>query len=210
MSNQEPQNQNKTTEETAVEKRRRFIKGAGIAAPVIMALANRPAFGAVCTVSGFISVDPGNVSAQGHVVQSCSTGLTPGAYQTPYSGAGKWSGKCGPGGKTRAIHPEGEGKRTPPTQGTLMKDGFGFDGLLKDKTMYDVLWLSGNGDPYQLCAHLVAALLNAQGGLYINGLTEAEVKDMYKQMSQTGKYQAAPGVLWDEPTLVGFLKNTMH
>ena len=48
MSNQEPQNQEKTTEEPALEKRRRFIKGAGIAAPVVLSLANRSAFGAQC------------------------------------------------------------------------------------------------------------------------------------------------------------------
>ena len=45
MSNQEPQNQEKNTEEADVEKRRRFIKGAGIAAPVVLSLANRTAFG---------------------------------------------------------------------------------------------------------------------------------------------------------------------
>ena len=52
MSNQEPQNQDKTTEEAGVEKRRRFIKGAGIAAPVVLSLANRSAFGSAVSVAG--------------------------------------------------------------------------------------------------------------------------------------------------------------
>jgi hypothetical protein len=206
MSNQEPQHKEKTMEE-GVEKRRRFIKGAGIAAPVIMALANRPAFGAVCTVSGFISVDPGNVSAQGHVVSVCG-GRSPGKYKNPYNGSGSWPSGYNPGGPTSAVNPEGYQKRPTPA-GTLMKEGFGYDGLLKDMTMYDVLWVNGATDPNQLYAHLVAALFNALNGLYVNGLTETEIKDMYQQMSTAGTYQAAPGVSWNAITLVGFLTQTM-
>jgi len=44
MSNQEPQNQNKTAEEACVEKRRRFIKGAGVATPVILTLSSPSVF----------------------------------------------------------------------------------------------------------------------------------------------------------------------
>jgi len=209
MSNQEPQNKSKTTEEAAVEKRRRFIKGAGIAAPVIMALANRPAFGAVCTVSGFISVDPANVSAQGHVVSVCG-GRSPGKYKNPYNGSGDWPSGYNPGGPTSAVNPEGYQKRPTPV-GTLMSAGFGYDGLLKDMTMYDALWVNGAADPNNLCAHLVAALFNALNGLYVNvnGLTVTEIKDMYQQMSTAGTYQAAPGVFWNAATLVGFLAQTM-
>lgn len=45
MSNQEPHNQGET-KETGVEKRRRFIKGAGVAAPVILTLSSPSVFGA--------------------------------------------------------------------------------------------------------------------------------------------------------------------
>ena len=78
MSNQEPQNQNKTTEETAVEKRRRFIKGAGIAAPVVLTLANRSAFGAVGCMSQQVS---GNMSQAG--AGSCVAGASPSTWQPP-------------------------------------------------------------------------------------------------------------------------------
>ncbi len=78
MMNQEPQNQNKTTEETAVEKRRRFIKGAGIAAPVVLTLANRSAFGAVGCMSQQVS---GNMSQAG--AGSCVAGSPPSAFQLP-------------------------------------------------------------------------------------------------------------------------------
>lgn len=78
MSNQEPQNQDKTTEETAVEKRRRFIKGAGIAAPVVLTLANRSAFGAVGCMSQQVS---GNMSQAG--AGSCVPGNSPSTWQPP-------------------------------------------------------------------------------------------------------------------------------
>ncbi len=71
MSNQEPQNQEKTTEEAGVEKRRRFIKGAGIAAPVVLSLANRSTFGAQC-LSQQMS---GNMSHHG--AGSCVLGYKP-------------------------------------------------------------------------------------------------------------------------------------
>ena len=45
MSNQEPQNPNKTTEDAAVENRRRIIKGVGVAVPVILTLSSPSVFG---------------------------------------------------------------------------------------------------------------------------------------------------------------------
>lgn len=44
--------------------RRRFAS-AGFAAPIILTLANRPAFGAVCTVSGFASTNPSGIARHG-------------------------------------------------------------------------------------------------------------------------------------------------
>lgn len=44
--------------------RRRFTR-AGLAVPVILTLSNRPAFGAVCTVSGFASTNPSGVVRHG-------------------------------------------------------------------------------------------------------------------------------------------------
>lgn len=79
MSNQEPQDQDKTKVEADVEKRRRFIKGAGIAAPVVFSLANRSAFGAArqC-LSQQIS---GNISHVGK--GSCNAGKNPDAWKGP-------------------------------------------------------------------------------------------------------------------------------
>ncbi len=63
MSSQESQNQDKTTEEAAVEKRRQFIKGAAAATPVILTLASPSVFGVECLsqqMSGNASQTPGS------------------------------------------------------------------------------------------------------------------------------------------------------
>jgi hypothetical protein len=79
MSNQEPQNQNKTTEDAGVEKRRRFIKGAGIAAPVVLTLANRSAFGQ--TLQCLSQQVSGNISQVG--AGSCASAASPSTWQPP-------------------------------------------------------------------------------------------------------------------------------
>jgi hypothetical protein len=76
MSNQEPQNQDKINEDAGVQKRRRFIKGASVAAPVVLTLANRPVFGAAQCFSQQMS---GNMSHIGE--GSCELGKNPAAWR---------------------------------------------------------------------------------------------------------------------------------
>ena len=76
MSNQEPQNQDKINEDADVQKRRRFIKGASLAAPVVLTLANRPVFGAAQCFSQQMS---GNMSHIGE--GSCELGKNPYAWR---------------------------------------------------------------------------------------------------------------------------------
>ena len=81
MSNQEPQNQDKTNEDTDVQKRRRFIKGASVAAPVVLTLANRSVFGnTLPCLSQQIS---GNMSHIGE--GSCESGQPPTAWRGNYN-----------------------------------------------------------------------------------------------------------------------------
>jgi hypothetical protein len=82
MSNQELHNQGEIKEEADVQKRRRFIKGAGIAAPVVLSLANRSAFGAAqqC-LSQQVS---GNMSHVG--ANSCASGYSPTLWRNPSVG----------------------------------------------------------------------------------------------------------------------------
>lgn len=52
--------------------KRKLIKGIAASAPVIMALGHRPAFGTVCTVSGFASIKAGShLSHTAHVTGHC-------------------------------------------------------------------------------------------------------------------------------------------
>lgn len=77
MSNQELQNQSEKKEDKGVNKRRRFIKSAGIAAPVVLTLTSPSVFGALC-MSQMMS---GNMS---HVViGNCNLGDSPGGWKTP-------------------------------------------------------------------------------------------------------------------------------
>jgi len=213
-------------ESSSVNKKRRSLTKTGLAAPVIMCLANRPAFGAVCTVSGFISATPGDLSSQRHVVDSCG-GFSPGAWCTPYNGDGSWLEITwdtlvwtpgGPETKLKiSVHGvnEGLGNRSitrfpSDPAGTTMATAFGYNGYLGSESMYDVLWMGGTADPEQFGAHIVAALLNAAKNIYpANTLTVAKVRDMYKQLS-TGTYEAAPGVFWSRATTVAYIQQTFH
>ncbi|MFI3222040.1 MAG: hypothetical protein QX191_03290 [Methylococcaceae bacterium] len=74
--NKQKLNEPSAHKEDGVEKRRRFIKGAGLAAPVVLSLANRSAFGAA---AGCLSQQvSGNVSQAG--AGSCSSGSSVGSW----------------------------------------------------------------------------------------------------------------------------------
>ena len=71
-----------------------------------------------------------------------------------------------------------------------------------------VIWLQGNGDPYQLGAHIVAALLNARAG-YTPVLTEGAVINIWNEYVAKGYFEPVAGVHWDGPTIVSYLQSTM-
>jgi hypothetical protein len=75
MSNQETQNQDKTTEEVGVDKkRRRFVAGASVAAPVILTLTSPSVFGAGVQEACYSQQMSGNASG---TPASCTTGNSP-------------------------------------------------------------------------------------------------------------------------------------
>ena len=98
MSNQEPQNPNPSTEDVAVEKRRRFIKGAGAAVPVILTLTSPSVLGGALCLSQQMS---GNAS--GTPTGQCVLGNSPKTWlntptlwtSTPYSYGALPAGKTG-------------------------------------------------------------------------------------------------------------------
>ena len=75
-------------------------------------------------------------------------------------------------------------------------------------SMMQVILLGGNGDPYQLGAHCVAALLNAKMG-WTPVLTEAQVRAMFNDYASYGYYEPTAGVKWYPADIVTYLKSTM-
>lgn len=197
-----------------VNKKRRSLTKASGAVPVLMMLGQRPAFGAVCTVSGYISATPGVASSQSHVVDSCG-GLGLDSWRMPSSGAGDWTTtSADPGGdplNPPSTEGKGErGKKGDADYGTTMTAFFDYSGLRKGKSLYDILWIDGNTEPKKALKYLVAAGLNASAGLYegTGGLNLDEVKAMYREISMTGVYECVPGVIWSPEQLITFLKQT--
>lgn len=67
--------------------RRGLLTKAAMGVPLALTLAQKPAFGAACSISGFQSVNPSGVSAQ----VNCQRGLSPGAWGNPDAGNGDGS-----------------------------------------------------------------------------------------------------------------------
>ncbi|MCX7098743.1 MAG: twin-arginine translocation signal domain-containing protein [Methylococcales bacterium] len=84
MNNQEPQNQSKITEEANVQNRRRFIKGATAATPVVLTLASPSVLGGLLCLSQQLS---GNLS--GTPVGGCVKGKNPAYWKSPLN-KGAW------------------------------------------------------------------------------------------------------------------------
>lgn len=160
--------------------RRRFLKGAGIAAPaVIMTVSSKPVLARHCTVSGTLS---GNLSDPDH--DHFCAGRTPGYWANhgddwphPYT-PGRCDSRHGGSGVCGA-YVDG----TPFHSGYANSDGqrgpFGGN-LYGSATMMEVLQMSGVDDRYQLGAHAVAALLNAlHFGDEIFGYNEDQIIEMW-------------------------------
>jgi hypothetical protein len=166
---------------STVTSRRRVLIGA--AAPVILSVLSKPAFGAVgarCTISGFTSVNPSGVR---HETTGCQ-GLSPGAWKNPYAGNGdgslaQWAvagdnfvgapfypnpsdgsgGNDGSGGDPGGgVNGNGGSSSTEP--GTLFSALFtrlGGNSNTQYYTLHDML----NGEGTNLQKYAVEALINA-------------------------------------------------
>ncbi len=188
--------------ETCSDSRRRLIKGVAGATPLLMTVASRPVLGAQCTPSAWVS---GNLSDHGHEKMSCG-GRSPGYWKTA---ARRWR-RTGyhPGTCTMKHHGI---CRTYNNDGTPFhssrRGGVFAGGFYGDRTLMQVLWLDGGADPYQLGAHIVAALLNAASNPGY-GMSVADVQDMYRQLEFKGFYQPSSGEPMTTQECVLFIQNT--
>jgi hypothetical protein len=205
-----PRQKVSTETEPVDESRRRFTKSGLAVSGVMLTLASKHSLGGglVCkSPSGFLS---GNLSTHG-APKYCS-GCTPGYWATHGGGGPQpngWPSPYQPGtcSGTQTHYASWSG-------GTKFNDrqfGFqcnGFGQVYKPYSMMQVLLLSGGGDPNQLGAHIVAALLNAQRG-YTPVLTVAQVTDMFNEWDQNGYYEPTAGVKWNGAEIVAYLLTTM-
>jgi hypothetical protein len=213
---------------STVTSRRRVLIGA--AAPVILSVLSKPAFGAVgarCTISGFTSVNPSGVR---HDTDGCG-GLSPGAWKNPYAGNGDGSladwaqaginltgtplypnRSDGSDGNPGAVN--GVGSTEP---GTLFLDIFTrTDNTNADDTLHDKL----HKDPgTKLQRAAVEALLNA--AFYQWGVPGPEQAKIHPA-DVVGLYDTSPGDLYQSkvssfslirpsnPEVRAFFENLIH
>ena len=164
MSNQEPHNQGET-KEAGVEKRRRFIKGAGIGAPVILTLSSPSVFGAFCRSE----IMSGNESHMG--AGSCVLGDSRNHWKDP-NNSGEWtSGGLNYG--TPTSNPPSTTDCSVYTGGTFFTAIFGSG---SPKTMREIL--CGGNDPVRE-SYYVAAILNAKKYPTSYVLDDAHVLDLW-------------------------------
>jgi hypothetical protein len=74
--------------------------------------------------------------------------------------------------------------------------------------MMQVIWLTGNADPAQLGAHIIAAVLNARMGSTPT-LTETQVTNIFNEWDVKGYFEPTAGVKWYAADIVLYLKTTM-
>ncbi len=196
MSNQEPQHKEKTIEE-GVEKRRRFIKGAGIAVPVVLTLSSPSVFGIDCGSE----IASGNQSHTG--TGSCTSGLTIAQLSNPSNGS-SWPSPYLYGTKnTTSTRANTRSISATYSGGTQFKDAFAFDG--NDKTTLREYLVSGIGSSPSLNACLSAALLNAAISKTYP-LTVAQVQAI--QAKTLGSLPTKPGQIPNDNDVIAYLKST--
>jgi hypothetical protein len=140
------------------KRRRRFLKGATAAAPVIMTIASRPAFGVVTGMECFSSTLSGNLSHPEKF--ECAAGFSPGAWKNKPC---LWDGTASGWSDTGYDYGTCTNPKTPGgpctkcdeyTGGSTVADAFGGS---DSRPMRQVL-CEDNGS---LLWHLIAALLNS-------------------------------------------------
>lgn len=188
----------KATDET----RRLLTKSGFVMSGVLLTLASRPSLGdVVCkTPSGFLS---GNLSFHG-TPQTCA-GLSPGYWANHPE---DWPSPYQVG--SRAVKATKKHPAINAQPGTMFNDLYlGFQGgNFPNMSMMDVILSGGQGDPYQLGAHCVSALLNAKSGRTAI-LTEGQVRNMFNEYSSKGYFEPTAGVHWLPDEIVTYLKHTM-
>jgi hypothetical protein len=196
-------------ESSSVERvgRRRFIRGVGIAVPVVMSVKSPSALaaGQCFAPSAHASIALLNSRRDGEKLY-CDGG-TPGfwgnAAKIDHQHHSYWKQVFGDDIKKK----DGSFKIASPLFGTVFRSQFSSP----DKKVHEVIWLNGAGDPFQLGAHLVAAYCNVKIGWVPSGehgvLDISDLQEMWAKRL-TG-YEPTAGVKWYGQQIVAYLQTTM-
>lgn len=188
--NKQKLNEPSAHKEDGVEKRRRFIKSAAVAAPVVLTLSSPSVFGVQC----LSQVMSGNTS---HVVTgSCALGQNPFYWRNP-DNKGAWT--------TAGFKYSKSGSGTNCSDysgGTKFDATIAFDSGVDDRMRSIVC---NRSTTTTLNAYLVAALLNAStpNSNYI--YTAAQVRQL-----QAKTLGVPPNMSTTDTDVLDFLKSTMN
>ena len=200
------------------EHRRRILKGAAAAAPLMMTIASRPALGwggGRCQgISGHLS---GNLSDHKDKYSYDCGGHGPRYWKKHdwggtgcYKGSGDWSSldKKWDGSYWSKDSKSGS-DGTPFHQFSRLSRRRGiFPGRhFQDKTMMEVLSSDGRDDPNELGKYTICAYLNAKT-VSGYGMTPEEVVKVYNQLRTKGYYEV-DGHRMSAQEFVRYVKNTI-
>jgi hypothetical protein len=178
--------------------RRRLLRG-GLAAPVLMTVANRPALANVCTTS---SAHTSMSGSRLTTTESCS-GRTPTYWLSQTSRSS--------GSSTSAYLMESTRTVAAGDGAVLFGSVFGSVGGYETMTFQQVLEAGHlSTGKVGLAAHLVAAVLNSKAGYTPVGVLDvAKAQSIWSDYSHRGWYEPTAGVKWYEAELIDWLKTTM-
>lgn len=188
MDNQDQKSSGAVEAPEKANGRRRFVRGVGIALPVVMTVKSRSvmATGAQCLAPSATASIALLHSRPGRTTEFCS-GRTPGFW-----------------GQAWNTHP-------------LIWASVGGEGLLfsnpytggfPGQTHKQVMNLNGVGDPYQFGAHMSAAYFNWKKGWVPT--TVLDLSDLLAMWNgRNGSYSPTPGVTWGAQQIVAYLQSTM-
>ena len=166
-----------------------------------MTLQSKPVLGNVChspsgTMSGAMSQKAGQIQTCGGY--PCSHWRNTGA--PPAGGAG-WMG-------LRPDNPFHPTFRDGFVQGSQQYLQAGLK--RRPLTMYEVLCATPTQDPYGLCGHFIAAMLNVNAGrVPASVMNQARLSQLWIEWSRTGYYRpSAQANSWDAADIVQYFKST--
>lgn len=188
----------------ATSGRRRFIRGLTATVPVVMTVRSPSALAAGQCFAPSAHASIALLNSRPDREKLYCDGGTPGfwgnAAKIDHPHHTYWKQVFGEDIKKQ----DGTYKIASPLFGNV----FGSPFSSPDKKVHQVIWLEGNGDPYQLGAHLVAAYCNSVIGWVPSAVLDlAGLREMWA--GRLSGYEPTAGVKWYGEQIVAYLQTTM-